>query len=77
MVREHDGNEWSLKNLRKAIRKEDRVFEADISTTYPAQQNNNYVPSARAHAPPPACDILASGGSRIFKRRFWFCKSSA
>ena len=35
MIRERDGDEWTLKSLKEAIRKEVRVFEAEASTTHP------------------------------------------
>ena len=32
MAREHDSNDWSLTDLKQAIKKEVRVFEAEIMT---------------------------------------------
>ena len=30
MIREHDNNEWNLTDLQQAIKKEVRVFEAEV-----------------------------------------------
>jgi len=57
MVREHNHNEWTLKDLREAIRNEVRVFEAETSITYTSQSSH---PIAAFHSntnkrinPPP------------------------
>ena len=37
MVRDHDRNEWNLRDLQEAIQKEVRVFESEFVTSHPPQ----------------------------------------
>ena len=37
MVRDHDSNEWTLRDLQEAIRKDVRVFESELVTSHPPQ----------------------------------------
>ena len=46
MVRDHDRNEWNLRDLQEAIRKEVRVFESELVTSHPPQ---NLHPTATFH----------------------------
>ena len=45
MVRDHDRNEWNLRDLQEAIRKEVRVFESEFVTSHPTQNLHLQQPS--------------------------------
>ena len=47
MVRDHDSNEWTLRDLQEAIRKEVRVFESELVTSHHPQSLH---PTAAFHA---------------------------
>ena len=47
MVRDHNSNEWTLRDLQEAIRKEVRVFESELVTSHHPQSLH---PTAAFHA---------------------------
>ena len=46
MVRDHDSNEWNLRDLQEVIHKEVRVVESELVTSHPPQ---NLHPTATFH----------------------------
>ena len=70
MVRDHDRNEWNLRDLQEAIRKEVRVFESELATSQPPQ---NLHPTATFHT---GATNNPSQPNTVSQRSCAFCKGS-
>ena len=73
MVREHDSNEWNLRDLQEAIRKEVSVFESELVTSHLPQSLH---PTAAFHTGTTKPPITPSQPNTTNRRSCIFCKGS-